>query len=75
MKDSKWDKFILKNIIAKTRAGTFLVVGFFAFWLDIHMGISWAFDIESSDLKVQIHLCVQDCNCDEGFEMRKNRFK
>jgi hypothetical protein len=75
MKDSKWDKFILKNIIAKTRVGTFLVAGFFALWLDIHMGISWAFDIESSDLKVQIHLRVQDCNCDEGFEVIKNRFK
>jgi hypothetical protein len=46
MKDSKWDKFILKNRIAKTRAGTFLAAGFSAFSLDIHMGISWAFDIE-----------------------------
>jgi len=43
--------FVLKNRIAKTRAGTFLATGFSTFSLDIHMVISWASDIKIRKFK------------------------
>jgi hypothetical protein len=45
-------------------------LGIPAFTLDIQTGISWAFDIEISDSKAQIHLRVPDYNFDVGFKVR-----
>jgi hypothetical protein len=51
MKDSKWENFVLKNKIAKTRVGILLAAGFSAFTLDIQMRISWASNIEIKRFK------------------------